>query len=167
MKWQRSLSCRPAADPLLISRLKGLWQLRLHVTTPLASKLHALLAELDMVADAGREPSPPAQEPAGNTALILTAIEQSKTSLLTHIDQLAEKCNLICADLDKMRGHPTETECCTYSTEDHMAQHDSLLDSLQHAVQNLVAKADDAGNHFQRNSVPPRGGWGRSPSRLC
>lgn len=69
---------------------------------PLLNKWKALLAEMRMEASgtsAATVPPPVAQD---GKAVILAAIEQSKTSLLGHTDHLEEKCNLIQSELDKI-----------------------------------------------------------------
>ena len=95
----------------------------------------------------------PTQPSQDNTATILAAIEQSKTSLLVRIDHLAEECNLIRNDLDKIRGRMAETETRVSATEDLTATHATSIAELQRTVQSLVAKSDDAENRLRRNNV--------------
>lgn len=68
---------------------------------------------------AGRDGNTNEQAPAATAsapksqngkAMILLAIELSKTSLLVRIDHLAEKCNLIRNTLEKIRQVMFETE---------------------------------------------------------
>lgn len=129
------LSSSPQTDPILVGRLR------------------ALLADLEM--DPGPAPmaegsAPPPQD---STATILDAIERSRTSLLVRIDHLAEECNLIRNDLDKIRGRMTETESRVSATEDLTATHATSIAELQRTVQSLVAKSDDAENRLRRNNV--------------
>lgn len=95
-------------------------------------------------------PAPSSQD---STAVILAAIEQSKTSMLVRIDRLAEECNLIRNDLDKIRGRLTESESRISATEDLTATHTNTIADLQRTVHLLVAKSDDAENRARRNNV--------------
>lgn len=102
--------------------------------------------------------------------MILAAIEQSKTSLLVRIDNLAEECNLIRNDLDKIRGRLTEMETRVSATEDLTAIHVASIAELQRTVQTLVAKLDDAENRLGCNNVRflgLPGGRRRSSLKAC
>lgn len=57
-----------------------------------------------------------------------------------HLDHLAEECNLIQNDLDKIRGRMTETESRISATEDLTSTHSTSIAELQRTVQALVAK---------------------------
>lgn len=107
--------------------------------------------------------------PQDSTAMILAAIEQSKTSLV-RIDNLAEECNLIRNDLDKIRGRLTEMETRVSATEDLTAIHVASIAELQRTVQTFVAKLDDAENRLGCNNVRflgLPGGRRRSSLKAC
>lgn len=121
--------------------------------TILAHRLQALIAGMDLSsaqADGTASSAPPQW---ADTALILQAIEQSKTFMLVRIDHLAEECTLIHNDLDKIRGRLTEAKSCVSATEDANAQHDQLLHSVQQTIRILMAKSDDAENRQHRNNM--------------
>lgn len=97
-------------------------------------------------------PAQPQQQDT-DTAIILQAIEQSRSSLLVRIDHLTEECNLIRNDLDKIRGRLEETKSRISVTEDTTLQHSKILWSLQQTIRMLVAKSDNAENRMRRNNV--------------
>lgn len=136
----------------------------------LADRLQALLAELNMEANRGG-PSATESTTSGDTAVILLAIENSRSSLLTRIDKLTEECNCIRADLDKIRGRLTESESRISATEDLTTSHDHRLEVLENTVKSLVAKSDDAENRLRRNNVRvlglPEGSEGERPAEFA
>lgn len=95
-------------------------------------------------------PAPVAQD---GKAVILAAIAQSKTSLLARISHLAEECNFIWVDLDKIWGTITETENHISTTEDLTATYTSTLADLHRTVDVLLAKSNDAKNRLRCNNV--------------
>lgn len=130
----------------------------------------AILVELDMESGEVTAAAIPAPLAQGSTAAILAAIEQSKTSMLVRIDRLTEECNLMWNDLDKIMGRLTETESRISTTEDLTATHATTIADLQHTVQALVAKSDDAGNRSCRNNIQVLGlpeGEGNCPAEFA
>lgn len=139
----------------------------------MAGKLHALLADLNMATglESPITPAAPVPSTSGDTAVILSAIESSRSSLLSRIDKLTEECNFISADLDKIRGRHAESETRISATEDLTTCHDRRIEGLEHMVKTLVAKSDDAENLLRSNNVRvlglPEGSEGEWPAEFA
>lgn len=140
-------------------------------TDAILDQVRELISRAGMADDPAAPSQPPPQLQASDTATILTAIEQSKASVMSRIDYLATECTFIRADLDKIRGRLRETEDRISVTEDLTSQHEGSLSALQRTVQALVARADDAENRMRRNNVRvlglPEGAEGDRPAEFA
>lgn len=132
--------------------------------TVLAGRLHTLLAELNM-AEPQEHPASLALAPAGDTAAILSAIEHSRSSLLSRMDKLTKECNLIRPDLDRILGRLTESENRVSATEDLTTGYTQRITELELelTVKALVAKSDAENASDETTSARIAGGCRGGP----
>lgn len=98
-----------ASQPHKITSAVAVQAEKLRADAILTQRLQALLTTMEEGTLAPAPAPSMSQPPAADTAFILAAIESSRASLLVRID-LAEECNLIRNDLDKIGGHLSESK---------------------------------------------------------
>lgn len=95
----------------------------------------------------------PASPDETSTAIILAAIEASRSSLMGHIDSLALECSLIRNDLAKFWGQMVEAESRISDVEDAVTTSACTIADLQRVVKMLTDHSEDVKNKLRRNNV--------------
>lgn len=138
-------------------------------TTDAASKLAKYrLQDKAAAEENGADQPTPLDSSADDTARVLEAISDCKSTLTCKIEEVKVDVSLIRQDLQKMRERVTETETRISQVEDSVPPLQISTERIQHQLNAVLAKQDDMENRLRRCNLRfvglPEGAEGSDPS---